>query len=66
MRGGSCSRADKEQCIGGTEEREGMDEVEMVKGSMWICCVPQRCGPSEDVLNLLSTFVLRPRQGGWK
>lgn len=27
---------------------------------------PTRCGPSEDVLNLLSTFVLRPRQGGWK
>lgn len=27
---------------------------------------PTRCGPSEDVLNLLSAFVLRPRQGGWK
>lgn len=27
---------------------------------------PTRCGPSEDVLNLLSTFVLRPWQGGWK
>lgn len=27
---------------------------------------PTRCGASVDVLNLLSTLVLRPRQGGWK
>lgn len=27
---------------------------------------PMRCGPREDVLNLWSTFVPWPGEGGWK
>lgn len=65
-RGGSCSRADKEQHMGDRGRvREG-EEVEMVKGLQVDFLHPARSGASEDVLNLLSTFVLRPRQGGWK
>lgn len=42
--GGSCSREDKEQHIGGQSQvREG-EEVEKVKGSKGICCIPQDVG----------------------
>lgn len=44
----------------------GQGEVRQEKELQVDVLCPTRCGRSKGVLNLLRTFVLRPRQGGWK
>lgn len=66
---GSCSRTDKRGgAYGGQKVSEWGGRGRNGKGapSGFAVFPPARCGPSKDVLNLLATFVLRPRQGGWK
>lgn len=53
--------------IGWQSQVREAEETEKAKHSVWICHVPEtKSGLNEDVLNLLRTFILWPRQGGWK